>query len=939
MITSLRFYRPGAAVYGLFISLMLLTSFNAFSQKIFYVTPNGGDVTQDGSSWDKAYAGTQLQTAIEEASAYSQANGNQDVQVWVAAGTYKPSENGDQEASFSMRNHVAIYGGFVGMENTLGQRPSVLSMPSSTTLSGDIGEPGVSNDNTNRIIGNWTWLNLNTSAVLDGFVITGGDGGDGAGMYNEAINKGDRCTPTVRNCWFIDNVGAIFNWGGNGGYCNPILSNCTFIKNWDEWGGAIRSTGTDNGTSGSQLINCTFIENNSWFGGGGAVSNIEYDAIIDFVAINCRFIHNLADSRGGAINSFMHFGTVNTRIINCSFINNSAKSSGGAIGSEGSGKGIQNTQLINCIFWNNGGENTFVNLFNDKIPAHYCLFETSVTGYEGEGNQTTDRLPFVSETDLRLTACSPAIDAGDPASTPTTSGSTDLAGNPRFYNNGRIDIGAYEFQGSLLAAMSFPPSVTQPILQNTPFVALTVSGCEGGTLSWRSSTGITGTGTTIPVPTDAATTLIYSATCTIGECTSPPGTFTVTIIPPLVTGGFDGYIYGADCSSFRGWAWDRNKPNAAVSVEILDGPKVMATLRADVFRTDLQTAGKGNGKHAFLWSIPDSLKDGKPHYLTARVSGGSFILKDSPKALICQGSSSPGNKAPVPPSPTVLVAPLTAQVGVPFSGTLVAFTDPEGQPLTYQLSDLPAGLTLNETTRVISGTPSEAGTFVLAYSATEATGASPLTNSVSFPLTVTPALSTTVTGDFEGYLDKLDCGGIRGWVWDRKKPNTPLTVEFYLEGSRTVLGSTVANIYRPDLKDAGKGNGAHAYNFSPPGSVSSGTLVRARVLGSTYELKGGAKAYQCAPARLSAETGAELEVRVLGNPVWDQLEVEIRGAEGQSLRLQLTDASGRLLHQRQIEGASPVEQQTFTVREQPAGLMLLQVTSRLKSVMLKVLKQ
>ncbi|GAB3915536.1 hypothetical protein GCM10028804_00080 [Larkinella terrae] len=479
-------------------------------------------------------------------------------------------------------------------------------------------------------------------------------------------------------------------------------------------------------------------------------------------------------------------------------------------------------------------------------------------------------------------------------------------------------------------------AVTQPILQNTPYVTLTVSGCSDGTISWQGPGGVSGNGTSIPVSTSATGNFAYSATCQVGFCTSLPGNLTVAISPPLVSGSFDGFVNGADCSTFRGWAWDRNKVNTPVSVDILDGPTVIATLLADVFRPDLQTAGKGNGKHAFSWNIPENLKDGLTHNLSARVSGSSFILKDSPKALVCQGSSSPANKAPVPPSPTILVAPLAAQVGVPFSGTLVAFTDPEGQSLTYALSGLPDGLSINMLNRLISGTPTQSGTFVLAYSATDGGG---LTNSVSFPLTVNPASTTAVTGDFEGYLDKLDCGGIRGWVWDRKKPNTPLTVEFYLDGSGTVLGSTVANIFRQDLKDAGKGNGSHAYNFSPPGSLTNGTMVRARVLGSTYELKGSPKAYQCAPARLSAESGSELQVTVLGNPVSDQLQVEIRGAEGQELRLHFTDAAGCLLHQRQIEAARVVEHQRFSVQGQPSGLLLLRVSSGLKSVTVKVLKQ
>ncbi|WP_185716278.1 putative Ig domain-containing protein [Larkinella knui] len=479
-----------------------------------------------------------------------------------------------------------------------------------------------------------------------------------------------------------------------------------------------------------------------------------------------------------------------------------------------------------------------------------------------------------------------------------------------------------------------PSSIS--VIQNTPNVTLTISGCPGA-LTWSGSNATSGTETTISVPTSATGTIVYSASC-VGTCPGVAGSATVTVTAPTATGSFDGFVNGADCGTFRGWAWDRGKGNTVVNVEILDGSQVIGTLPAGDFRQDLLDAGKGNGKHGFRFTIPDLIKDGLPHNLSARVAGSSFILKDSPKALICTGAAPVGNKPPQPPS-TVLIAPIVAQVGIPFSGTLAAFTDPEGTALSYGLSELPAGLSLNPQNRVISGTPAVAGSFVLTYSATDAGGAN---NSVSFILTVNPAQTTTVTGSFEGYLDKADCSGIRGWVWDRNKPNTPLTVEFYTEntpGNITVLGSTLANIYRVDLKDAGKGNGSHAYNFTAPMGLSNGMLVLARVQGSTFVLKGSPKAYQCAPARLSAESGSDLRVTVLGNPVSNQVEVEIRGAEGQPVHLQLTDVRGRLVGQRQIETAKAIEQQTFSMSQQPAGLLLLRVSSGLKSVTLKLIKQ
>ncbi|GAB3901584.1 hypothetical protein GCM10028803_26500 [Larkinella knui] len=485
--------------------------------------------------------------------------------------------------------------------------------------------------------------------------------------------------------------------------------------------------------------------------------------------------------------------------------------------------------------------------------------------------------------------------------------------------------------------VAFAGQTTSTVIQNTPYVMVTITGCESGAVSWTGPNGSTGTTTSISVPTSATGTLVYSATCTVGSCSSLPGSATVVVAPGTAVGSFDGFIYGADCSTFRGWAWDRNKGNTALPVEILDGPNVIATIQADVFRDDLKNAGKGNGKHAFLFAIPETLKDNQSHLLSARVASSSFILKDSPKALICQSSgSNPGNQLPKPPTPTVMIAPLSAQVGVPFSATLVAFTDPEGTTLSYGLSGLPDGLVMLTPSRIITGTPTQAGTFVLTYLATDAGGAS---NSVSFQLTVLPAPSSPVTGSFEGYLDKVECGTIRGWVWDRNKPNTPVTVEFYTGG--TVWGSTVANIYRDDLKNAGKGNGSHAYSFVVPETLKGvgPTLMYARVQGSSYVLKDSGKTLNCpSPGRLSAEQSEELQVIVLGNPVKEQVDVEVRGAEGQPLRFRITDVQGRLISERPVEKAAAVEKQSFGVSNTPAGFLFLKVSSNGQNRTLKLMK-
>jgi hypothetical protein len=54
-----------------------------------------------------------------------------------------------------------------------------------------------------------------------------------------------------------------------------------------------------------------------------------------------------------------------------------------------------------------------------------------------------------------------------------------------------------------------------------------------------------------------------------------------------------------DHDEIFGWAWDGIHPDEPIDIEILDNDAVILKLRADQFRTDLLTAGLGNGYHGF----------------------------------------------------------------------------------------------------------------------------------------------------------------------------------------------------------------------------------------------------------------------------------------------------------------------------------------------------
>lgn len=427
----------------LFIFALLCTapSFAA----TFYVTVSGSG-SMNGSSWANAYASTSLQTAINGASSGDQ--------IWVACGTYKPTTGSNRDISFSLKNGVAVYGGFQGTETSLSQRS--ISCSSCTILSGEIGSSNLT-DNSYDVIRNQQ-VALNNNTVLDGFVIKDGydirpatndTGGLGAGMYNRGINAANPCNPTIRNCIFTNNTSVfgagIFNHGSYGRSTNPIISNCIFYNNTaTDGGGAIDNFGINSGSSASPTIS------------------------------NCLFYNNTALTAGAIYNWGGNGGNASPQISNCTFANNTATNgNAGAIiadnanSSGGGNSGTSNPSLSNCIVWGNTASATG-NQFYCKGTATFTATYSDIdlTGQTaphiisgaGTGNinsnplfinsadaDGTDNCLLTSDDGLRLQSSSPCINTG------TNSGvaSTDIAGSNRIENS-TVDMGAYEYNNSVL---------------------------------------------------------------------------------------------------------------------------------------------------------------------------------------------------------------------------------------------------------------------------------------------------------------------------------------------------------------------------------------------------------------------------------------------------------------------------------------------------------
>ena len=467
-----------------------------FSGNIAFVDA-GVAASGTGDSWPAAFK--TLQEALTAANTCSNIT-----QIWVAAGTYKPGTA--RTAFFAMKNNLAIYGGFNGTETLLGERNWATN---ETILSGDLNGDDWANfanngENSHHVIVN---NGLNSTAILDGFTVRGGNddsgvnGSGGGGIFNS------NSSITLSNCFFTSNAanaggGAVFNNASS-----AVFTNCHFSANRANQGAAVynfaglASVFTDcsftgnvsNGfgsltnliAAGVTVNNCSFTGNSANTGAamynqGNGTYNVTNCNFTSNTAINGGAINNSAGNTNGTINISSSSFSGNTAssnggaiynmcrmyAINCTFIGNTASTSGGAINSvervdvtncsfsgnsapaDGTMRLISNNTILNTIVWGNSSGITFIsssnNTFSNAIIQGGCPANATCSNV-----QNVDPL-FVSQPPVGLgTAGNLRLQNGSPAiNTGTNTGapSTDIEGNTRPLTIANpADMGAYEF--------------------------------------------------------------------------------------------------------------------------------------------------------------------------------------------------------------------------------------------------------------------------------------------------------------------------------------------------------------------------------------------------------------------------------------------------------------------------------------------------------------
>ena len=335
--------------------------------------------------------------------------------IHLANGIYSPSLT-EEIFPLNCRSYVSIIGESEG--NTILDGNSLSCIIACVFGDNHFLIENITIQNGSASIGGGIRFSVNSSPIIKNITLQNNTCSIGGG----AIYCGDNCNPIFENVTIIDNyaenIPGIFLTSN----CNPIFINSKINGNY--------TTPGINGIAGI----CCLVQSNPIF-------------------INTEITNNIAGTVSG-LSTFSGVGDYcDPILINCTICNNSSASNGTIRQTWDT-----NLTLINCILRNYSDDEIYFYPSGDPdtVTISYTNIEDSIYGINTNNNGTINWLegnidedPMFVDTlnnNYQLLQGSPCIDAGNPDTTGLNLPPSDLAGQPRIYN-GRIDIGAYEWQG------------------------------------------------------------------------------------------------------------------------------------------------------------------------------------------------------------------------------------------------------------------------------------------------------------------------------------------------------------------------------------------------------------------------------------------------------------------------------------------------------------
>jgi hypothetical protein len=320
---------------------------------------------------------------------------------------------------------------------------------------------------------------------------------DSVNCYGGAVQVQNFGKVRFSDCFFYQNYSYYSGGGIYLRYSDIKLENCVFTSNYSG------NTGTVYGYGGglcsmfsSPCINSNAFYSNASTGVGGAVSFDYSDPAFN----NNRMMYN-SSALGGAFGVLR--STPMATMANNLVVNNTSLFFGGGIccirsfpvfsnltitgNSSAYGGGFYcndsaSPKMYNSIIYGNSGFGKSVYIWDVfSAPSFYfCDIEGDSTGFEGSGGQEGYHGEYRDNIDLdpsfygnnidpfQLNPGSPCTDAGIPDATFLNLPPTDISGGPRIWNN-RIDMGAYEFNGTTGLPLYKPYAGDAPTIYPNPF--------------------------------------------------------------------------------------------------------------------------------------------------------------------------------------------------------------------------------------------------------------------------------------------------------------------------------------------------------------------------------------------------------------------------------------------------------------------------------------
>ncbi len=328
----------------------------------------------------------------------------------------------------------------------------------------------------------------------------------GAAINIVIYENNNSCNTIIRGNRITNNAGSaaidIELWNNNNINNTIVIIGNNIRFNTGYEGGGISILSSTGNAENSFLLSENNISNNyASFGGGSGFRTIVGSDGVDLKFDNNLICNNTSLFDGGGIRVLNSFPTVD---FNCAMRNNtivknkSLNGTGGGIHFETVATETSQTSVLNCIIWGNEAlshsqicneQNTYnlythhsainqgfygIGFFDDNILLHLdnsnslgpqFVNPSANAGCNDNGTNADWRI---------LNACSRCVDGGN--NSYVTNLGTDINGLPRIYDEGTVDMGAYEFQGfNHQPAVSF--SGIQAICPGEPlFVSVVTTG-------------------------------------------------------------------------------------------------------------------------------------------------------------------------------------------------------------------------------------------------------------------------------------------------------------------------------------------------------------------------------------------------------------------------------------------------------------------------------